>query len=132
MRPETRNYVTEAEIRAQMKRRSDLFNLVREGQMWPFFSEKSGLFFISQKYRESPLGVAKRTEIWSLPSRKTAIPQKRTTWSPPALQVVVDLQPWGLQMAIFSYLLQHKECPNFSNQTTIFLENRPDLSLPTY
>ena len=42
---------------------------------------------------------------------------------------VVDLQPWGLQMAIFSYLLQHKECPNFSNQTTTFLEKRPDLSL---
>ena len=96
--------------------------------MWPFF-QKSGCF-ISQKYRESPLGVAKGTEIWSLACLKTAIPQKRTTWSPPALQVVVDLQPWGLQMAIFSYLLQHKECPNFSNQTTTFFEKRPDLSLP--
>ena len=49
----------------------------REGQMWPFF-QKSGCF-ISQKYRESPLGVAKGTEIWSLASQKTAIPQKRTT-----------------------------------------------------
>ena len=43
---------------------------------------------------------------------------------------VIELQPCYLQTAIFSSLLQHKECPNFSNQTTTFLEKRPDLSLP--
>ena len=51
------------------------------------------------------------------------IPQKRTTWSPPALQVVVDLQPWGLQMAIFSYLLQHKGALIFQIKRPLFWKN---------
>ena len=76
-------------------------------------------------------GIYTDTKSWSLASRNAAIPPWRSTSSSVLPRVAVDSQPWGLSNGhLFLSSATKIICPNFSHQTTTFLEKGTDLSLP--
>ena len=69
------------------------------------------------------------TKSWSLASRNAAIPPQRSTSSSPA-SCCSRFTALGFVNGHLFLSSATKICPNFSNQTTMFLEKNTDLCLP--